>query len=109
MGSIPVNRATVDVYCLKNGATNDANEVERVEAIRFRSVGGTLRALNGRELERAQQIRADIRWEFTCRQPNIEPDNWLCERGRDRKLNVVAAMPTNGQETQFKILCSERV
>ena len=103
-----MNRVVVDVYCLQQGATNAANEVERVEAIRFRSVGGTLRALSGRELESAQQIRSDVRWEFICRQPGIETDQWLCERGRNRKLNVVAAFPTNGQETEFKVLCAER-
>ena len=102
------NRAVVDVYCLGDGTVNEANEVAENDVKKFRNVGGRLRALSGRELERALQIRADIKWVYECSQPGIEVDDWICQPGRNRKLNVAAVIPDE-REINFKLFCSERV
>lgn len=100
-------RTTVDVMCLGQGSVNAANEVAEEPITKFAKVPGKLEALSGRELEQAQQIRASIRWRFTCRQKGIEPDNWLCQKGFSRKLNVEAVLPDERDIDQM-VLCSER-
>ena len=102
------NASVVDVFCQGEGEVNDANEVQTVEVRKFANVPGRLRALRGRELETAQQIRANIAWRFDCRQPGIEPEMWICEQGRNRLLNVEVSLPDE-RHTEFAVLCSERV
>ena len=102
------NGAVVDIYCQGEGTVNDANEVASSPIKKFPNVPGKLRALRGKELELARQIRETISHEFTCRQPGITGDMWLCEQGTGRLLNVEAAIPDE-RNIEFSVMCSERV
>ena len=101
------NGAVVDVMCRPDGAVNASGEGGDESQVAFPSVPGRLKALRGRELELAQQIRGNIQWEFLCKQPDIEPTMWLCQQGYNRVLNVEIAIPDE-LEIEFRVLCSER-